>query len=96
VFEVLFVSVVVDVFGQELLYVFFLLQNYLILLDQHLGQVAFVDFEFREAFVVGVGVNLDFGDHLLEVFQFLFLLEVVVPYLVEGLSQFLSVVLLVL
>lgn len=60
--------VVVDIFRQQLLNVFFLIQNYLVLFYQHLGKVGLMYFQFGESLQVGVTVNLDFGDHLLEIF----------------------------
>ena len=46
--------------------------------------------------LVRVGVNLYFGVHLLEVFQLLLLLQIIMPDLVERLPQLLPVLFLVL
>jgi hypothetical protein len=52
VLQVLFMSVVVDVVCEEFLHAFFLLQNNLVLLDQHSCQVTLLLLEFRESFLI--------------------------------------------
>lgn len=47
---------------------FLLFQNDFVLFAQDLGQVLFMLLNLLQSFVIGLGVDLDFGIHLLEVF----------------------------
>jgi hypothetical protein len=66
--------------------VFLLLKDDFVLLTKYLGQVFLVFFDLFEPLVIGLCVNLDLSVHLLEMFEFLLLLQVVVADFIESFS----------
>lgn len=88
VLQILLVSVIVYVFGKQLLDMFLLFENGFVFFQEDLREVDFMSFEFTEPINIGMSINFYFGDHLLEILEFFLLLEMIVFDFVEIFSQF--------
>ncbi len=82
--------VVIDIFGQQFLHIFLLLQYYFIFLIQNPSQILLMHKQLLVSFTFPTCVDLEFGDELLEGFLLLLELMVVVFDFVEVFAQWLT------
>ncbi len=82
--------VVIDIFGQQLLHIFLLLQYYFIFLIQNPSQILLMHKQLLVSLTFPTCINLEFGDELLEGFLLLLELMVVVFDFVEVFAQWLA------